>query len=499
MLKSYLGPLFMTFFIALFILVMQFLWKYIDDLVGKGFEWYIIAELLFYAASTFVPLALPLAILLASIMTLGNIGEHYELVAIKSSGIALQKILMPLVIVSLVICVAAFYFSNNVLPVANLKMRTLIYDVQSKKPTINIREGIFFTEIENYVLYIHNKDKDGKTIHNVMIFDHTGSSLGNAVVTLAKRGRMEMTKDERYLVFTLYDGCNYEEKFDDHTDFATRPFQRTYFKEQTMQFDLSSFAMNRSNDELFKDHYQMLNLKQLKFAIDSLRRELNDRKAQSYQEMMSRYAQMITVDSVYTKFADTVNPVKIEILDNVKPAVQNIVADHALNGARIAKDNVFFYAQNHEAREQFIFRHEVEWHRKFTLSFACLVLFFIGAPLGAIIRKGGFGLPIVFSVLFFVIFHVISMTSEKFVREGAIPAFQGMWMASLIYVPIGIFLTYKATTDSGIMDFTTYERFFNRIFRHKKYVSDKKLSEQERKKNEAINKEMSDEGPANMQ
>lgn len=266
-----------------------------------------------------------------------------------------------------------------------------------------------------------------------------------------------------------------------------------------MQFDLSSFAMNRSNDELFKDHYQMLNLKQLKFAIDSLRRELNDRKAQSYQEMMSRYTQVMSIDSTYNKFSDTVTPVKITIMDNVKPAVQNIVADHALNGARIAKDNVFFYSQNHEAREQFIYRHEIEWHRKFTLSFACLVLFFIGAPLGAIIRKGGFGLPIVFSVLFFVIFHVISMTSEKFVREGAVPAFQGMWMASLIYLPIGIFLTYKATTDSGIMDFTTYERFFNRIFRHKKYIFDKKLAEQERMKNQAINKELNDEGAANMQ
>ena len=213
LLRSYIGPLMMTFFIALFILLMQFLWKYIDDLVGKGLEWYIIAKLLFYASSTFVPLALPLAILLSSLMTFGNLGEHYELVAMKASGISLRKAMMPLIILSIFISGFAFFFSNNVLPVANLKFKSLLYDVKKQKLAFNLKEGMFYHGIQNFVIRVEQKEEDGRTIHDVMIYDHS-DKMGNVKVTVAKSGIMEMSPDQQSIIFQLFDGYSYEEKFD---------------------------------------------------------------------------------------------------------------------------------------------------------------------------------------------------------------------------------------------------------------------------------------------
>ncbi|HCT70285.1 MAG TPA: permease, partial [Bacteroidales bacterium] len=267
-LRSYLGPLILTFFIALFILVMQFLWKYIDHLVGKGLQWQVIGELLFYASTTFVPLALPLAILLSSLMTFGNLGERYELVAIKSAGISLRTVMKPLVVLSVLISIFAFVFSNNVLPVTNLKFKSILYDVRQQKLALNIRESIFYNGIEGYTMRIGKKDKDGVTIRDIMIYDHT-SRMGNSTVTRAEWGRMEQSADGATLDLTLYNGYNYDEKTDRRNE-KNRPFQRTYFAEQYRRFDLSDFKMMRTNEELFRNHYQMLNLKQLTQAEDSL-------------------------------------------------------------------------------------------------------------------------------------------------------------------------------------------------------------------------------------
>lgn len=466
----------MTFFIALFILLMQFLWKYIDDLVGKGFEWYVIAKLLFYASSTFIPLALPLAILLSSIMTLGNLGEHYETVSIKAAGISLQRFLRPLMLVVLVIVVAAFYFSNNILPVANLKMSSLLYDVRSKKPALNIEEGVFYKGIDGYVIKVNRKDKDGKTMYNITIFDHTDKS-GNNSITVAEWGKMETTPDERYLIFSLYDGCTYDEEQKSRGSNITRPFRRTYFTEEVIRFDLSGFQLTRTKEDLFKDHYKMLNLKQLKESMDSLELVYKEKQSKQSDDLLSRFKHYRNIDSASDILSEE-EPIKDSVIDNFKSQriKQDIVAE-AIKRARNNKDKVFFTIKDFDTREEHIRRHNIEWHRKLTLSFACLVLFFIGAPLGAIIRKGGFGLPIVMSVIFFVIFHVLSMTGEKMVREGASGAFQGMWMASLIYLPLGILLTYMATTDSSIFDVTAYSRFFQKIFNRKKYAKSLKESE----------------------
>lgn len=446
---------------------MQFLWKYVDDLVGKGLEWYVIAELLFYAAATFVPLALPLAILLSSIMTFGNLAEHFELVAIKAAGISLQRVMMPLIITSILICGAAFYFSNNVLPVANLKMGSLLFDVREQKPALNIKEGVFYSGIEGYVMKVAKKQKDGQTVEGIMIYDHTNNH-GNFNMTVADKGKMVMTKDKRYLLISLFDGFNYMENKNTQKKQSSLPFQRTKFAIQNFRFDLSDFRMSRSKEDLFKDNYQMLNLHQLKEAVDSMNLDLVKRKrafTKSFAEKFQYY--YIIHSDTFLKSTMQINPAFIKNFDISR---HNRIYDNAILNTRSAKEHTFFSSQDIEAREKNITKYVIEWHRKFTLSFACLILFFIGAPLGAIIRKGGFGMPMVASVGFFLIFHVLSITGEKMVKEGVVPTYQGMWLASLVLLPVGIVLSYMATTDSAIFDKESYLNFATKLFKRNKRV-----------------------------
>ena len=521
----------MTFFIAVFILLLQFLWKYIDDLVGKGLEWYILMELLFYMSSTFVPLALPLAILLSSLMTFGNLGENYELVATKAAGISLRTTMKPLIALSIIISVTAFYFSNNVMPIANLKARSLLYDVQQKRPTVNIKPGVFYTEIDNYTIRIGEKEKDGLNIKNIMIYDHS-ERKGNNNLTVAKSGRMEFTADNRYLIFTLFNGYNYYENVTTRQQKATRPFQRTKFKEEIRRIDLSSFAFQKTDEDLFKNSYQMLNISQLQTSLDSLSDFRNKKTTEFSKYIMNSFqfyrvlnakaiadtakTDTLMVDAKHkAKVVDTVetekdvrimlkerafptNPMlslkrqrkkaqntttetdelaatkfshdsklKNEYLTNFNKNEKINIVESAINTARNINSHIDWTTKDIQANTKYIRKHKIEWHRKFTLSFACFVLFFIGAPLGAIIRKGGLGLPVVVSVLFFVVFHIISITGEKSAKEGIIEPMQGMWLASAILLPIGIFLTMKATSDSPLFDSDSWKKFFKRIIGRK--------------------------------
>ncbi|MFZ4399994.1 MAG: LptF/LptG family permease [Bacteroidales bacterium] len=459
----YLGPLVMTFFIALFILLMQFLWKYIDDFVGKGLEWYIIAQLMFYASATFVPLALPLAILLSSLMTFGNLGEKYELTAIKAAGISLRSIMKPLIVMSILISGIAFYFSNNVMPYANLKFKTLLYDVQSKKPAVNIQEGMYYDGIDGYIIKVGKKDRDGKTLHNIMIYDHTERS-GNSKLTIAKSGKMELTADNRFLFFTLYEGNNYNEDLSSYENIQKRPMLRTSFREEFRRFDLSAFAFSKTNEGLYKNHFQMLNLKQLTETEDTLKIGLNTKKTEFYKNTLSRFQFLSSHDdSIRKSKSDTLKVLKNDFLTNFDVQKKNQIVDIAIQTARGSKNEIDYWVIDFKDNEEYIRRFDIEWHRKFTLSIACLILFFIGAPLGTIIRKGGFGLPVVMSVLFFVIFHIISMIGEKSSREGVLDAFTGMWLSSLIFLPIGVLLTFKATTDSPLFDSDAWIRFLKKF------------------------------------
>lgn len=466
MLKSYLGPFVFTFFVSLFILLLQFLWKYIDDLVGKGLEGIIIAKLMFYASSTFVPYALPLAILLSSLMTFGNLGEHYELVAMKSAGISLRKAMKPLIFLAVFFSLAAFYFSNYVLPVANLKFGSLLYDVRQQKLAFDLNEGIFNTGMENYVIYVGKKDNDNQTIYDVKIYDHT-EMKGNTRITTAKKGIMQLTPDQKNIIFTLFDGSRYIESTDDKNYKISKPVELMHFEKQIIKFDLSQFQLNRTNEELFKTHYSMLNIKQLNSSIDSLTKNMIEKNS-AYRDKFNRQYSFIkqqdTLKKKYGKETELAsNEMKYPLLDNYIPDEKIQIVDLALKGARVAKDNVIFYKNDVENRRQTISKHIIVWHQKFKLSLACLIFFFIGAPLGAIIRKGGLGMPVVVSVLFFVLYHVVSITGEKAAKTGEWNVVFGVWLSTLLILPLGLFLTYKATTDAPLLDAESWKKFFNKF------------------------------------
>ncbi|MBK6640092.1 MAG: LptF/LptG family permease [Bacteroidetes bacterium] len=458
---SFLAPFAATFFVVLFVLLMQFLWKYIDDLVGKGLEWYVIGELLFYASATLVPLALPLAILVSSIMTLGNLAEHYELVAAKSAGIPLQKILRPLLGAALAISIMAFYFSNYMLPYTNLKMGSLLYDVRQQKPALYIREGIFYNGIDGYSIKIGKKESDNQTLHNVMIYDHTAQK-GNTKVVIAEKGKMAMSDDEKYLIVTLLNGHSYEEQKQGRPNERNKnPLLRNQFKTYKISFDLSTFKLNRTNEDLFKDNYQMLNLDQLETALDSFEVQLAGRKSEMQKTVASYY--MTFRDSLLKTPAS--NETNFNRLDTL---ISDPVYESALGQARNVKAYLTSTADEMDAREKLQARFAIEWHRKYTLSIACFILFLIGAPLGAIIRKGGIGMPVVVSVMFFLVFHVMSIMGEKFAREGVIEPRIGMWIAPAVLLPVGLFLLYKATRDSALFDIELYSRFFKKLIPSRK-------------------------------
>jgi len=465
-LRSYLGPLVLTFFIALFILVMQFLWKYIDDLVGKGLEWHVVAHLLFYASTTFVPLALPLAILLSSLMTFGNLGERYELVAMKSAGISLATLMRPLIVLSILISIGAFFFSNNVLPISNLKFRSILHDVRQQKLALNIREGIFYDDIDGFVMRVGKKESDGVTIRDVIIYDHTSRS-GNTNVTKAEWGKMVQSDDRNFLELTLYNGYNYDEKIDRKND-SKRPFQRTFFSEQFRRFDLSTFRMMRTDESLFRNHYAMLNLDQLEFSTDSLKEEMKTKIDHITRTSLLAYTFLEQADSLMPIDSGILVNDRLYALKDMTKEEKLQIIEKALTNSRYGRSNVEYDKNDLNERGELIRKHQVEWHLKFTLSFACLVLFFVGAPFGAIIRKGGLGLPLVIAVVFFVIYHVISMTGKKSVIAGSMDPVLGMWLSSIILLPLGILFTYKATNDSPLFDVDAWVGRFTKLFQRLK-------------------------------
>ena len=424
---------------------MQFLWKYIDELVGKGLEWYLVAELLFYASANLVPMALPLAILLASIMTFGSFGEHYELVAMKSAGMSLVRIMYPLLIVTAITSGCAFLFTNYVWPKANLEFASLLYDIRHKKPAFDIQEGVYYDGIDGYVIRVEQKDEDGLGLRDVLIYDHTKKE-GNVHVIRAERGRMEMLEDQNYLVFTLMNGTSYEEIQEDK-----RPHMTSSFDREVLRFDLSGFAMERSDKDIFKDNYQMLNLGQLESAIDTYNIRL-DQRMDEYGKMLARKTVPPDLDSNEVILTAVNDSAKMAAFTGLMKDEQSTIIETAISQLRSNKTFVEAKGDVIDSHVRSINRHRIEWHRKFTLSIACILLFFIGAPLGAIIRKGGLGLPVVISVLFFLVYHITSITFEKLAKQGEVdPAF-GMWVASMVLLPIGLFLTYKASTDSRILD-----------------------------------------------
>lgn len=465
LIKSFLGPFVLTFFIALFVLVMQFLWKYIDDLVGKGLNTFVLVELIFYASARLVPLALPLAVLLSSIMTFGSLGEHLELTAMKASGISLLRMMQPLVITVAVISLFAFFFSNNLLPIANLKFQTLLYDIRNQKPSLAIKEGIFYNEIDGFSIRINKKDDDGNTMRDIIMYDHS-SGQGSDHVIYAEKGVLEQDEKNMALTFFLENGRQYK-------DISTRKkpedpenydMYYTSFKTWEKKFDLSKFKLSRSDEGFFKDLKQMMTLSQLLQHVDTVQKE-----QAGLLVSMSDYAKPYYS---FTKFDSTVKTLSAsalfrpfanvnEWLVTLPETERTAVFERALSNVRNVKNYADIVKNQLEFKQRDTISHLIEIYRKFTLSIACLVLFFIGAPLGSIIRKGGLGWPLTYSIVFFIVYHVASIIGEKSADKLKMSVFEGMWLSTFILLPIGIFLTYKAANDSNLFNRDTYIRFIN--------------------------------------
>ncbi len=473
-LRSFIGTFIFTFFVAVFILLMQFLWCYLDDLVGKGLGFDVLGKLMFYTSITFVPMALPLAILLSSLMCFGNLGEYYELVAMKASGISVWKIMRPLLFFSIIMSFVAFVFSNNVLPVATLKSKTLLRDVRKQKMSFDIPEGMFYKGIDGYTIRAGKKGIDGNTLYDVLIYDHT-EYKGNIKVTTADSATIALAPSQKEIVFTLYDGSNYSEIVDEKDYKSKRPFETMAFEKQFVSFDISDFSMTESDESSMKGHQSMLNINQLVVAIDSLELSSAERHGSFKKSFKNRLQHLSSKDDTKANNhskgkkaeLDTITVFKWPLLENFGKKEQESIVNMAITATKNQIDNIDLNIKDFERQETNIRKHQQVLHEKFSLSIACLLFFFIGAPLGAIIRKGGLGLPIVISVIFFVIYYIITITSQRIAIAGDIPVFIGVWLSSIIILPMGIFLTVKATTDSSILDGESWKKTFNKIFKKK--------------------------------
>lgn len=465
--RSFIGPFVVTFFVTLFVLVMQFFWLYMDELIGKGLGVWMITQLLVFMSTTMVPMALPLSILLSSIMTFGNMGENFELVAIKSSGISLLRFMRPLLLFIILIGALGFVFNNNVIPVANLKALSLLYDLRNSKPTFNIRPGLFNKEIEGYSIRVGSKDKDGQTIRNILIYDHTGG-LGNDKVIIANSGQMVPSPDKQYLIFKLNNGWRYQEGYKNGV--RSEEQTRMYFRKWDKVFDLSSFKLSRTNQDLFKGAYQMMNVAQLGESIDSFKKGGLKIEA-TVNKYISPYITFYETDSQVQELTAKMqaNTVPVRPYDSsfaktiANDSVRKRVIDLALSNIRNVKGLVGISANDKYMQKENLLKFQVEWHRKFTLSFACVLLFLIGAPLGAIIRKGGLGMPLVIAVVFFIFFHFTSITGEKLAKSGSLSPWMGMWMSTVILLPIAFLLINQARNDSQIFSKEWYIRLWRGI------------------------------------
>jgi lipopolysaccharide export system permease protein len=456
---TFIGPFIITFAVVLFIFLMQFVWKWVDDFMGKGLEMSIILELLLYASANLVNVCLPLAILLSSIMTFGNLAEHFELVALKSSGVSLHRIMFPLTLFVIMLTFGAFYFANNVAPVATLKFKTLLWDITQAKPSIELRDGVFYNGMEGYSIRVTDNDKATGNLNDMLIYDHSKKDKANKTVIRAERGRMEQTDDKRFLILTLYNGYTYDESDAQGDGKSGFPMVQNRFEKDVLRIDVSNFLLSRSDEDQWKNHMQMLTMGQLLESIDSLSLDLGNRKRE-YNSYLNRSFHLLN-DSNKTDFATI--PIMLGYYDSLNYQMKRRAVNIALNIAQNSKNYVSSTKQELFHRKMYINRHYNEWHRKITLPFACLVFFFIGAPLGAIIKKGGIGLPVVISVLFFLVFHVVSMTGEKMAKTGVLDPFTGMWLSTFVLFPISVFLTYRASKDAMVFEPGTFDRLFAKL------------------------------------
>ena len=465
----------MTFFIVTFILMMNFVWRYIDDLVGKGLDASVIAELIMYATINMVPMGLPLAILLATIMTMGNLGENYELLAMKSAGMSLPRIMRPLLVVVSMMAVGSFFIVNNLVPYANQKMFDLMYNIKEQNDALEFQDGIFFNGIDNLNIRVEHQDPETGLLHNVLIYDNRAIN-GNMTTTLAESGFIRMSEDKQYLLVTLFNGETYETTRNNQW-YTNSTLRRHKFERQDGKLILSSFKMPKKEDQqqqLFSNASQTKNIDELQHSIDSLTRTVDNLTTSSYSPLLREHIfakdpdAILRVDSIAIDRSGKIYAHNfIDSIPSLDARQQDKVWNMALQSARNSR-NVFSFDEttSKEALNQ-LYRSKNEWHRKLALPVSIVIFFLIGAPLGAIIRRGGLGMPTVVSVLFFVVYYVISLSGEKLAKEGTWSSLLGMWISSIVLAPIALFLTRKASNDSVLFDMDWYigriKRFRRRL------------------------------------
>lgn len=466
LITGFLPQFILTSLIALFVLVMQFLWRYIDDIVGKGLEISIIFELLFYQSLGILPLAMPLGVLIASVMVMGGLAERYELAAMKSAGVPLLRIMLPLIFIGFLITGFSFLLSNNIVPVANLKYKSRLYDIRRQKQTLTIDEGEYNYDFNNYVLYVKSKNKTTQELQGIKIYDHTTENMrrGNSNITTAERGNMFLSQQDSFLVLELREGFRYEELTNKGVQHF--PHIRMNFKKYQSIFDMSQFNLKKTDEKSFEKLYMMLSSRQLMHGMDSIH-TARDKRLKELESNTTGYYHFrryrANADSLRPK---TFAPPPLELYRAKLPDTLPSEFYKMLRPEQLGRSFqvAIQQAQNLSQYGDYLYNdlrgyaesytvHANEIHRKLSFAFACLVFLFIGAPMGAIVRKGGFGWPILIAILFFTIFFILQMTGEKLAKNLSVSSFVGMWLPCLVLFPFGAWLTYKAMRDSSTLSF----------------------------------------------
>ncbi|TNE53180.1 MAG: YjgP/YjgQ family permease [Bacteroidetes bacterium] len=464
--RSFTGPFIITFCISMFMLIMQFLWKYIDDLIGKGIDFLVILELFMYVSATLIPLALPLAMLLSSIMTMGNLAENNELTALKSAGLSLFRILKPLTVIVVILGFCTFLFANFVIPVANLKWRALIYDIQETKIATILTPGTYSSVLDGYSIKI--SEGNDQEFKDIVIHDHSSPNVIKTVK--AKSGEVYKSESGNYLYFNLNQGEVIEELFVNNRSEMFRsgsfyPGRRSSFKQASYKIDIRGFTMSRSNEKLFENQYEMWNVFQISKAMDSIQRNARKIRNNFLLSLKNEHAYLRTKslngiternmhlpDSLAPK--EAIDVASINDLDKIR------AYESAVSKIRRVNQNLDGQKEFMKTFEKSIRQFEIEFHRKLALPVAIVVLFFIGAPLGAIVRKGGFGAPVVIAALLFLVYYVITELGSNLAESGTLSPVLGVWLATFVLAPVAFILLRSAAMDSRVFDKETWKKMF---------------------------------------
>lgn len=452
-------------------------------MMGKGLSPWVILEWLFYVCLNLLQLALPLAILLSSLMTFGALGESNEMTAMKSAGLSLFKIMRPVTGFVIILSICAFFFANYVLPWSNLKWKTLYWEILESKPAFKFSEKMFYSDIANFTIRVNKKNSDEKSFEGVTIYDYSPPREWRKRDVKSKAGEILKSRNPDYMLLNLKDGVIYEEMVDGKAKGAIFPFQTTTFTEAKLKFDISEFKLSRGNESLFADSYEMLNIFQINEVTDSLETALKDRQRNYKANLMFRHLffrprieiskkQQRERDSIdartteaYATLNSQVNGTNISV-KKINPAAANTRYQPAIDLCVNSITNIENCMAETKMREEALTRYNIEWHRKFFIPYACLVIFFIGAPLGALVRKGGLGTPMVIAVLLFLLYHILTMTGERMAKSGSVDAFTGMWFSAFILTPIALLVTWLAAKESNL---ATFKKMFGGIWRFLKF------------------------------